>query len=133
MPDSAPLIQRFATRVASTIAAGTQTTTVCKAPFAGTVSLASYIPDGAITGATATKRTLTLQNKGQSGAGTTAVAILDFVTGTNGVAQDEGSMTLQTAANLVVAAGDVIALVETVTSTGTVNPGGLVNVEITRS
>ena len=105
---------------------------VAVAPFAGVVSAVSLIPEAAVSGATATKRTFTLTNKGQAGAGSTSVAVLDLITGNNLVAFDEKAFTLSaTAANLVVAKGDVLVLVETHASTGTAHSGGMVKVDIT--
>jgi hypothetical protein len=127
MPDSAPLVRKLTTGTA-----GDQT--LGEAPYAGTVSDVSFTPEAAITGDNTNKRTFTLVNKGQAGAGSTVIATLDFVTGVNGVAFDEKQFTLSgTAANLVVASGDILAVVEAVAGTGLANPGGLVQVEITRS
>lgn len=105
---------------------------VAVAPFAGVVAAASLVSEAAVTGATATKRTFTLTNKGQAGAGAVSVAVLDLITGVDLVAFDEKAMTLSaTPANLVVAKGDVLALVETHASTGTAHSGGQVRVDIT--
>jgi hypothetical protein len=117
-----------------TIAAATPSTIVGEVPHDGTVSSVTYTPVANITGATSTARTLTLTNKGLDGNGTTAVATLAYITGTDGVDFDEQAFTLSaTPANLVVLEGQVLAVVETVASTGTVNPGGRVNVVIERS
>lgn len=103
-----------------------------RAPYAGRVTKVSLSPEAAVTGATATKRTFTLTNKGQAGAGTAAVAILDLITGTNLVAFDESLFTLGASPLDQVAEGDILALVETHASTGTAHSGGQVVVEITR-
>jgi hypothetical protein len=107
---------------------------VAEAPFAGTVTAASFTPEAAITGDNTNTRTLTLRNTGQAGAGTTTVATLAFTTGNNGVAFDEKAFTLSgTPANLVVAEGDVLTVVETVAGSGLANPGGRVEVTFSRS
>jgi hypothetical protein len=74
-------------------------------------------------------------NKGAAGAGTTVVATLAMTSGVNGVAFDEHSTTLSVVANATtVAAGDILAFVSTHSgSTGLADPGGMVEVEITRS
>jgi hypothetical protein len=120
-PEGAPhktkLTARIAAQTASTAVTGT---VVAEAPEDGT-------------GATATKRTYTLVNRGQDGTGTTVIATFDGVTGANLVAGDEKDFTLSAVANATnVTAGDELALAEAVTSTGTANPGGLLQVEIAR-
>lgn len=112
-------------------AAVTQDTIIGEAPFDGTVTAASILPEAAVTGATATARTFTLVNKGQAGAGSTSVATLVLITSNDMVAFDEKAMVLSgTPANLQVAAGDVLALVETVAGAGTAHTGGVCKVEI---
>jgi hypothetical protein len=71
-------------------------------------------------------------NKGQSGSGSTVVATLAMTSGVNAVAFDELAATLSsTAADKVVAAGDILAWVSTaVGGTGLADPGGLVQIEI---
>ncbi len=116
------------------LATGDQT--VGEVTSAGRVSSVSYTPEAAITGAASpASRTFTLVNKGAAGVGTTTVATLAMVGGVNGVAFDELAITLSgTAADLVVAAGDILAWVSTaVGGTGLVDPGGLVQVEIKSS
>jgi hypothetical protein len=104
----------------------TSTTIMGLASFDGVLSAASFVPNAAITGNDTNKFTLTIVNKGQAGSGTTVMATLDFANASNGVAYDEKAFTLSaTAANLVVASGDVIACVSTHTGgTGLANPGG---------
>jgi hypothetical protein len=134
MPDSAPLVRKLTTTLPALTAGTAGDQTLGEAPYAGTVSDVSFTPEAAITGDNTNKRTFTLVNKGQAGSGSTVIATLDFVTGVNGVAFDEKQFTLSgTAANLVVASGDILAVVEAVAGTGLANPGGLVQVEITRS
>jgi hypothetical protein len=87
-----------------------------------------------MTGDNTNGRTLTIVNKGQSGAGSTVMATLAFTTGVNGVAFDEKAFTLSgTAANLNVVSGDVLAVVSTHTGTGIADPGGRVEVQLSRS
>lgn len=108
---------------------------IVEAPFAGTVSGVSYTPAAAVTGANSpASRTLSLINKGQSGAGTTVVATLALVSGTNLVAYDESALTLSaTAADLVVAAGDILEFRSAaVGGTGLADPGGTATIEFSR-
>ena len=99
-------------------AATTQTTTLMKAPFDGTLAAASLISNADLTADASHYRTFTLINKGQDGNGTAAMAALD--TSTTGFTDfDERAMTLSgTAANLDVNEGDIIAVAETVTGNG---------------
>jgi hypothetical protein len=101
------------------------------APRAGTVSSVTYTTVTAITGANTNTRSVTLVNKGQTGAGSTSMATLQFDSGVNTVAADEKTITLSgTAANLVVAAGDVLQWQSAAVGTGIADPGGLVAVTI---
>lgn len=112
-------------------AAVTQDTIIGEAPFDGTVTAASILSEAAVTGATATARTFTIINKGQAGAGAVSVATLVLNTGVDLVAFDEKDFTLSgTAANLLVAKGDVLAVAETVAGAGTAHTGGKVKVEV---
>lgn len=109
-------------------------TVLGKAPYAGVVSAVEYIPESAITGAATNNRTVSLINKGQSGAGTTTVASLNFANGVNASANDEKAIPLSgTAADLVVAAGDVLVWRSLHIATGIADPGGVVRVTFTRT
>lgn len=104
------------------------------AEYNGTVTQVTYTPDGTITGAATNNRTVQLVNKGQSGAGSTVVASLNFASGTNATAADEKTIPLSgTPANLIVAAGDVLEWQSNAVGTGIADPGGLVKVTIDRN
>lgn len=134
MPDSAPLVRKLQATIPALGAAVTGDQTIGEAPFACTLTSASFTPEAAITGATATARTLTIVNKGAAGAGTTVMATLAFIDTVDGVAFDEKAFTLSVVANATsAAAGDVLAVVEAVAGGGTANPGGLIQVELTRA
>lgn len=135
MADTSPLVVSYRITQASVVAASDTERNVAVAPFAGTVSAVKYVPDTVLTGANTDSRTLVLVNKGQSGSGSTVVATKAFTSGVNAPADTPTAITLSaTAANLVVAANDVLAWQSThVGSTGLADPGGLVQVEITRS
>ena len=106
---------------------------VIRAPFAGTVAAVTYVPSTTITGANTNTRKLELINKGQSGAGTTVMASIQFDSGVNATAFDEKGLTLSgTADNLKFAAGDVLAWVSTHLASGIADPGGLVIAELVR-
>lgn len=110
------------------------TFTVAVATFAGKVTACSFIPEAASTGDNTNKRTYTLVNKGASGSGTTVMATLDLVTGTDLVAFDEKATTVSaTAADLVFAAGDVLAWKSTHGGSGLVDPGGKVRITVKRA
>lgn len=134
MGDKAPLTRTLQARVAAQAAAVDATQPVAEAPFAGTVTSVSYTPDQTITGVTTNNRTLSLINKGQDGSGNTVIATLAFNTGVNAPADDEKQIPLSgVAANLVVAAGDILAFASVHGGTGLADPGGLVQVGIDRS
>jgi hypothetical protein len=129
-PHQSTVAARLAAQTATTVVPGT---VIGDCPEDATVSGVVYTPDAAATGATATKRTYTLVNRGQDGTGSTVIATFDGITGANLVAGDDKAFTLSgTAANLNVSAGDVLAIAEAVTSTGTANPGGEITVTLAR-
>jgi hypothetical protein len=135
MPDTSPLVRKLQTNIAATAAASDLTQSVGEAPFDGTLTSVSYTPKADITGANTDSRTLTLVNKGSDGNGTTVAATLALTSGVNASDYDEKAFTLSAVAGATtVAAGDILAVVSThVGSTGLADPGGLVQVEITRS
>jgi hypothetical protein len=131
---SAPLIAKISVQAPAVGAGNDDHTVVGVAPFAGTVTAATYTTDTAVTGANTNTRTLTLYNRGQAGAGTTAVAALALTSGVNTVAYDEKALTLSvTAADLVVAAGDVLDFASIHAASGLADPGGEVVVTFSRS
>lgn len=130
---SAPLVRRTGGWIPGQTAGTDSDQAIAVAPFGGTVTKVSILPEAAVTGATATKRTFSLINKGQTGAGTTVVAILDLITGTDLVAFDEFLFTLSADPANKVAQGDVLVLAETHASTGTAHSGGEVEIEFTRA
>lgn len=92
-----------------------------------TVSAVTYAPVTAITGANTNTRSVSLVNKGQTGAGSTVVATIQYNSGVNAAAADENTVTLSaTPANLNVAAGDILQWQSTAVGTGIADPGGLV-------
>ena len=135
MPDTAPLVNKLAATIPSAIAAAAQDQAVGEAPFAGTVTAVTFTPEANITGQASNYRTFRLVNKGSDGNGSTVVASLVFDSGSVTANDfDERTITLSvTPANLVVAQGDILAWDEVVTGSGLASPGGLVQVEITRS
>lgn len=101
-----------------------------RAPKAGTLTAAAIFPVGAVAADTTDIRIWTIQNRGQAGTGTTSMATFSTLNTANGalVAYDEAAFTLSgTAANLVVAAGDIIAVLETTSGAGKVHTGGRIN------
>jgi hypothetical protein len=132
---SAPLVRDISANAAAVAAGSDLTTIIGEAPFAGTVTAVTYAPNSTLTGANTDSRTLAVVNKGTDGNGTTSVASKAFTSGVNANDYDETAITLSgTAANLVVAEGDVLAFTSThVGSTGLADPGGRVAVTISRS
>lgn len=134
MADTAPLVKKLSVTAPAVAAASDADLTLGEAPFAGSVTGASYTPEANITGNTTETRTLTVVNKGADGNGTTVVATLAYTTGVNATDFNEQAFTLSAVADATdVAAGDILAVVSTHGgSTGLADPGGLVQVEITR-
>lgn len=130
MPDYNPFEETIVEGQDNGVAiAATDSFTLGAAPFTGKVTGVSFVPEAASTGDNTNTRTYTLVNKGQAGAGTTVIATLALTTGVNLVAFDAKAATLSaTAADLVVAAGDVLAWVSTHAASGLVDPGGTVKV-----
>lgn len=133
--EGAPNIQTVERAVPAVAAGADAETDLAEVGFAGTVTKAEYVPATVLTGANTDSRTIVLVNKGQSGSGTTVVATKAFTAGVNAPADDNTAITLTaTAADLVVAAGDVLVWQSThVGSTGLADPGGLAHVEISRT
>lgn len=135
MTDKAPRVETLKANVPAVAAASDADQSIGEAPFAGEVTGVSYTPEANITGANTETRTFTIVNKGADGNGTTVIATLAMTSGVNSTDFNESAMTLSVVADATdVAAGDVLAFVSTHSgSTGLADPGGLVEVEITRS
>ncbi|MDQ2785023.1 MAG: hypothetical protein M3Y58_08480 [Chloroflexota bacterium] len=131
---SAPNIHKSEVAVPAVATAATADTPIDEAPFAGTVTAVSYVPDAAITGAATNSRTVTLYNRGQAGTGTTVVAQLAFVAGTNAAQYGRTTIPLSIVAGATtVATGDVLEWDSAAVGTGLADSGGLVHVEVTRA
>jgi hypothetical protein len=130
----APLIRKLQTNVAAVAAAADLETKVGECPYSGAVTSVSYTPASTITGANTDSRTLQLFNRGTDGSGTTKVAELAMVSGVNAAADDERTVTVITASDADnVAEGDILEWKSLhVGGTGLADPGGLVQVEVSR-
>lgn len=130
-------IRNVKSEVSQAVAATATGNTLIEAPFTGKVIEVTYTPTAAVTGAASpASRTLSLVNRGQSGAGTTVVASLALVGGVNLVQYDEKSLTLSaTASDLLVTAGDELTLTSTAVTSGTglADPGGTWTVTFERN
>jgi len=135
MPDTAPLVKSIELIVPGQATAATDSSVVSgRAPFAGVVINVTYTPAAAITGANTNTRAVRLRNRGQSGSGTTVIAELQFDSGVNAAIYDEKTIPLSsTAANLIVAEGDILEWFSDAVGTGQTDPGGLAKVDISRS
>jgi hypothetical protein len=104
------------------------------APFAGTITAVELVLNAAVTGDTTNTRSFVLTNKGQTGVGTTSLATLALITNSNVAMFDAKPMVLSVVANaLVVAAGDVLSLAQTVGAAGLAHSGGIARVVVARS
>lgn len=135
MSDQIPLVRSIEAAAEAVAAAADGATIVGRAGYAGTVTAVTYAPEANMAGDTTETRTFSLVNKGTDGNGTTVVATLACITGVSLSDFDEKAITLSaTAANLVVADGDILAWTSVHGgSTGLADPGGLVKVTISRS
>lgn len=130
---SSPFSRDFFERIAGKDAAtATRDDAVLRVPFAGVVTVATFIPDAPLTGVDTNSAKLSLINKGSTGAGTSVVATKSFVSGVNGAGHDELSLTVSTTL-ATVAEGDVLALSVTKEGSGLTTPAGLLKITVARS
>ncbi len=113
-------------------AAGTDTVYASfKAPWRFKVLEAVICPGAAMTGATATANTYTLAKADGAGGAATVIASLVTITGVDFVADVFKTVTLSaTAANLLVADGQLVTFKKTHASTGTVSPASTLSLRI---
>lgn len=129
---AAPLITTVGVQITAA-GATTDATYIARVPFTGVVSAVTYVPVSAITGAATNNRTHSVTNKGDDGSGSTSVASLAWASGVDGTASAENAITLSaTAANLVVTAGDILAVGTVHAGTGIADPGGTLFIQISR-
>ena len=125
----APITLR-ATNLPVATAGNDQIQGVGRSPVAGRVTRVAYFPNATMTGS-ATARTLSLFEGGAVGTGVVNMATLALTAGVNIPANTEGVIVLSaTAANLVVAQGDVLQFQSLHVGAGIVDPGGLIEVDI---
>ncbi len=99
-----------------------------------TVTGVKYSPVAAITGANTNTRSHNVTDRGADGLGTTNVATLQYNSGVNAVADTPKTITLNvTPANLDVNAGDELTFESTHVGTGIADPGGQVEVTLSRA
>jgi hypothetical protein len=114
--------------------AATSSVAILEMPFAGTVTAVSYTPIANITGDSTNSRTCTLVNKGTDGNGTTVVATLAYTTGVNATDFNEDALTLSAVEGATtVAEGAILAWVSTHVASGLADPGGLVQIDVSRT
>lgn len=135
MPDQAPLVRKLEATLPAVAAASDADQTIGEVPFDGTVTGISFTPEANITGNTTESRALTVVNKGLDGNGATVVGTLAYTTGVNGLDFDEQAFTLSAVAGATtVLEGQILAAVSThAGATGLADPGGKIQVDITRS
>ena len=108
---------------------------VAEAPWAGSISAASFTPSANVVGNDTNYVTLKVINRGAAGAGTAVAASAALtVTGSGGtlIGGDEFALTVDTARNTV-AAGDEIEFTSTASGGGLAVASGLLQVDLTRS
>ena len=129
-----PYIQTLEADTVGCAAATNQYTVIGRLPYAATITAVTYIPEDSVTGLTlaTAARTFTVYNRG-AGAATVSVATRTVSSGTNLSDTAAFSLTLGTAANLVVASGDVLELESLAITTGVLDPGGKIIVTYSRT
>jgi hypothetical protein len=136
MADTAPLSRSISAEVPAQGTAGTvQDFVIGEAPYAGTVTEVTIIPEAAVTANATNYRTFRVVNKGQAGSGTTVVASFatDTVTTDDLAAFDEKALTLSAVEGATtVAEGDVLVADETITAAGVAHGGYTIQVTISR-
>lgn len=134
MSETAPLVSAISRVVPNAAQTADASTPIGVAPFAGVAVAVQYIPDTAITGADANTRAVSLVNRGDDGTGDTVVATLTFEEGVDAAAFDAVDITLSTVEDATsVAEGDVLEWLSADVGSGLADPGGLVQVNISRS
>ena len=124
-----PLQKTHQATVQAVVAGSDKTTGILVVPFDAAVESVVYVPDGDIAGANTDTRKIALVNKAQDGNGAVEIAALQFNNGVNASDFDEKALTNSTtAANLNIAAGDVLAFASTHIGTGIADTGGIVKV-----
>lgn len=99
-------------------------------PFACTVTAVQWVPDAAVTANDTNYAVLALQNGGAAGTATTEIAQRSYAA-TNSVARTAESLTLSaTAANLLLAAGDLLVVDRSIAASGLATPKGVLNVTV---
>ena len=101
-------------------------------PESATLTEVAVVPGSAVTANTNNYRTFTVYNRGTVGTGTVSVASLDTAT-TGFTDNDERLMTLATAANLILNAGDILEVVETTNSSGVAHGGYKITAKVSRT
>lgn len=134
MSGRSPRIERLTADVPAVAAGATASTAILEAPFAGSVTAVTYTPIANMTGDTTNTRTFTLVNKGADGNGTTVIATRAMITGQNATDFNEDALTLSVVADATtVAEGDILAWVSTFAASGLADPGGLVQIDVSRT
>ena len=131
----APVVRNIERAVIATAAGSDAVFPAVVAPFDAVVTKVEYVAASTITGAATNNRTLSVTNKKGYASGTATVASLAFSSGavvaTGFVPK---AITLSgTAADLAVAAGDVLVFNSTHIGTGIADPGGLVRITLERA
>lgn len=102
-------------------------------PFDATVTAVRYIPSADVTGANTNTRRLAVVNKGLDGNGTTEVAALQFNSGVNAADFDVKDVPLTaTVADRDVDEGEVLDVRSAAVGTGIAEPGGVVEIDLSR-
>jgi hypothetical protein len=98
-----------------------------------TVTAVRWLPDATLTGANTNTRSITVSRRTAGGAAT-VLATLQFNSGVNATAFASTAITLSgTPANLDVPNGDIITMTSTAVGTGLADPGGTIEVDLTRA
>jgi hypothetical protein len=130
----APVVRRFSVAypgIAADDADGWLS--VFKAPFAGTITAAYFLPAVAVTGHDNNRRDIELYRGTPAGSFGGVAANIDFTASNGAFAHTEKAFTLSsTAANLALSEGDYVLFKSDTNGTGAADVIGLVVVDVTR-
>lgn len=128
-----PLTRRYKSDVPATGTTASNLTIIDSAVESETVSSILFIPAGAVTGAATNNRQYNVYNRSATG-GTTLVGSLTLVSGTNLSDNVPKAVTLSTtSANLLLTANQVLEWESVANGSGLADPGGVVQVNTTRT
>ncbi len=128
----APLVRTLVHDAEPQAAGAGASEVIGRVPFTGAVTAVRYIPLADINGVNTNTRLIEVYRRPAAGGAAVRVASLQFNAGTNAPGFQSRALTLDAAANLAVAEGDVLEFRSSPVGTGLADPGGTVEVDVSR-